>query len=328
METTGYKIFLELQRKEFADSAYINVESVPYSQFHKIGIAVDGFPVFFVKCNSLEKSIDINLEFISVLFSQDCQIKESEKVSTDIYTIVVLKTLNRDLQQYFTDVFSIILQQLPEVPTERELYKEVRKVIDLFSSINNPPRKSLQGLWCELLIIEKSNDVDRMINSWHVSPNDKYDFNDGKDKLEVKSTSREFRIHKFSLEQLNPNPNSQLLIASVFALESGIGKSVLELRDLILLKTSNIASKLKLNETLYKTIGSDYVKIADVFFDYQFAVDRLAYYNYSDIPSIDVNHIPLEISSVSFDCDLSGVPCVHDKNYDFSSSKLLKSIGL
>lgn len=269
MENSGYKVFLNLHNRETSDQAYVLVESVPFSTHHKIGISNEGFPLFFVKCNNISKSIDINLELISVLFSQDCNIKEKEKNSNDTFTIVLLKTLNRDLQQYFTDVFSIILQQLEPIPSEINLYREVRKVIDLFSSIARPPIKSVQGLWAELLVIEKASDPEYLIHSWHISPSDKYDFNNSKDKLEVKSTTKSKRIHRFSIDQLNNNPGSDLLIASTFVIETGTGKSILNLRDNIISKISDIKVKLRLNEIIYKTIGNEYEKLGDIFFDYQ-----------------------------------------------------------
>ena len=61
------------------------------------------------------------------------------------------------------------------------------------------------------------------IRSYYDSPAAKYDFTLGRDKIEVKSTSSEERIHHFSLDQLNPSPNSRLLIASVIVRESGQG---------------------------------------------------------------------------------------------------------
>ncbi len=66
MENSGYKVFLDLQNREHSDEGYILVESVPFSIHHKIGISNDGFPLFFVKCDNETKSIDINLELISV----------------------------------------------------------------------------------------------------------------------------------------------------------------------------------------------------------------------------------------------------------------------
>jgi hypothetical protein len=328
MENSGFKVFLDLQNREYSGQGYILVDSVPFSIHHKIGISNEGFPMFFVKCNSETKSIDINLELISVLFSQECSIKENEKNSNDIFTIVLLKTLNKDLQQYFTDVFSIILQQLNPMPSAINLHREVRMVVDLFSSISKPPIKSVQGLWAELLVIEKASDPEYLILSWHISPSDKYDFNDSKDKLEVKSTSKSKRIHRFSIEQLNNNHGSELLIASILMIETGTGKSILNLRDNILAKISDIKIKLRLNEILYKTIGNDYEKIGEVFFDYQFASDSLCFFKVKDVPRINLNAIPAQISNVTFDCDLTCTPTVLEQDYELADSLLFKSLGI
>lgn len=328
MENSGYSVFLELQQRDNPSNEYISVESVPFSDYHKIGISSEGFPIFFVKCNNDAKSIDINLELISVLFSQECNIKEEEGNSNDIYTIVLLKTLNRDLQQYFTDVFSIILQQIKQIPTELELYSEVRKVIDLFSSITKPPLKSIQGLWAELLIIERGLNPEYLINAWHISPSDKYDFNDSKDKLEVKSTAKSRRIHRFSIDQLNNNSGSDLLIASTFVIETGTGKSILNLRDIIITKINDIKLKLRLNEMIYKTVGNEYEKLGCIFFDYQLAIDSLSYYKVVDIPKININLIPTQVSNVTFDSDLTDVQNILKDDYNFQNSSLFKSLGI
>jgi hypothetical protein len=328
MENSGYKVFLDLQHRDSQNQDYVIVESVPFSNYHKIGISSDGYPLFFVKCDEKETSINLNLELISVIFSQECSIKEKETIYNENYTIVLLKTLNIDLQQYFTDVFSIILQQIKPIPTEKELYKEVRKVIDLFSSITKPPLKSIQGLWAELLVIEKSLNPEYLINAWHVAPSDKYDFNDSKDKLEVKSTTKSKRIHRFSIEQLNANKGSDLLIASTFVIETGSGISILCLRDNIVSKIKDIKVQFRLNEIIYKTIGNEYEKLGDIFFDYQQASDSLNFYEVKDIPSISVGTIPSEVSNVKFDCDLSNVPTTFEKMYDFQDSLLFKSLGI
>ena len=328
METSGYKKFLDLQHNNRNTEGYISVDAVPFSDYHKIGVSEEGFPLFFVKCDNSQPSIDINLELISVLFSQECRIKEGIINSNEVYTIVLLKTLNRDLQQYFTDVFSIILQQLPSIPTERELYREIRKVIDLFSSITKPPVKSIQGLWSELLVINSALNPEYLIASWHISPNDKYDFNDGQDKLEVKSTTKHYRIHRFSIEQLNPNIGSELIIASVFVIETGVGKSILNLRDEIVSKVKDIDLNLRLNEIIYKTIGSDYEKLGDVFFDYQLAKDSLCFYNSEVIPKILNQNIPSEISNVSFDCDLTNVSPLLLGEKKISKNPLFLNLGL
>lgn len=328
MKESEIKIFSDLQENENSDNDFIQVSAVPFSIHHKIGISKEGFLLFFIKCDRDLKSININLEFISVLFSQKCNIKEENEKLKDLLSIVILKTQNQDLQKYFTDFFTIILQNIDPIPTEITLYKEVQKVIDLFSYISKPPIKSLQGLWSELFVIEKSSNPEYLIKSWHISTSDKYDFNDSKDKLEVKSTQKYRRVHRFSIDQLHNNSGSDLLIASLFVLETGSGISILDLRDNILLRVGDLNLKIKLNELIYKTIGDNYEKLGEIYFDYQKASDSLSYYDILNIPYIDVKTIPPEISNIIFDCDLTSVPTIKETKYDISDSLLFKSLGI
>ncbi len=327
-ETNGYEIFLGLENKKSSNDEFISVASSPHSKHHKIGISNEGYPIFFVKCNDLNKSVDINLELISVLFSKECTIREKKNKSIGKYTIVYLKTQIPDLQMYFTDVLSIILRTIEEIPSEKDFGNEIGKMIDLFSKISKPSIKSIQGLWAELIVIEKSLNPEYLINSWHCTPNDKFDFNDGKDKIEVKSTSKSQRIHTFALDQLNINNGSELIIASIFVLETGVGKNINELKDDISHRLSDLNSKIKLNEMILKTLGNEFHCANSIFFDYQFASDSLNYYNNVDIHKIDSKSIHPSISNVRLDIDLSNIYTVKQKGYKFKESNLINSLSL
>lgn len=244
------------------------------------------------------------------------------------YTIISLKTENIDLQQYFLEVVCIILEQLPESPTHKQLKSEIQKLIDLFSRFTRPPKKTIQGLWAEMFIIDQAKYPEYLIQSWHASPEDKFDFNDGQDKIEVKSTSQTRRIHSFAFEQLNPNRISNLLIASVFVVQTGRGKNIFDLRNSICKKVTNLQLQFRLNELLSQTLGSDFDKVFDVYFDYQQAIDTLSFFDFKDIPTISGDNIPNEISNVRFDCDLSRVRTIKDKIFDTSHSPLFRSIQL
>lgn len=134
--------------------------------------------------------------------------------------------------------------------------------------MKNPPKKKIQGLWAELLVIEQSTQPETLINAWHSSPSAKYDFTLGRDKIEVKSTSSEERIHKFSFDQLHPSANSRLLIASTIVRESGPaadGLSVKDLYDRIRQRVTAIDSQLRMYTIIAETIGSDLPKLENVF---------------------------------------------------------------
>lgn len=321
-----YKIFTDLQQKEPVNKDSFLAASLPFSQKHKIGISTERYPLFFIECNDIAHSADITLEFISVLFNRPCSLSENNVQSENTYTIISLKTENRDFQKYFFDVVCIVLEQLPENPTHKQLKKEIQKLIDLFSQFNRPPRKTIQGLWAELFIIEQANNPEYLIQSWHSSSEDKFDFNDGQDKIEVKSTTKVSRIHRFSLEQLNPNKNSNLLIASLFVVQTGKGKNIFDLIDSICKRVQSIELQFRLNEIVSQTLGNDLDKVFDSYFDYQQACDTLAFFDFKDIPAIKNDAIPNEISNIHFDCDLSNISAVEDEDLKSSKKLLFKSV--
>ncbi|MEI8202913.1 MAG: PD-(D/E)XK motif protein [Bacteroidota bacterium] len=331
-EFSTYKIFTQLkQRSSIKDC--LSVAPLPFSKKHKIGISGEGFPMFFIECDGLGYSLDTNLEYISVQFNRQCQLfqedeQKNEQTIHNTYTIISLKTDEIDFLQYFIEVVSLVLSSLPECPTHAQLKVELKKLIDLFSRFNKPPRRTIQGLWAELLVIEQAKFPEYLIQSWHVSAEDKFDFNDSRDKIEVKSTSKSRRIHSFSAEQLNPNRNSNLLIASVFVIQTGIGKNIFDLVQSICIKVTNPALQFRLNEIIGQTLGQDFDKSAGVRFDYQQAVDTLNYFDFNHIPTIQTSNIPETISNVHFDCDLTNTPSISATNLDVSLSPLFKSIDL
>jgi len=327
MKHSIYKIFTNLEQRE-ANKDSFSAASLPFTKKHKIGVSSEGYPMFFIECNDATHSLDLNLELISVLFNKPCKLIENGKQSENNYTIISLKTDNVDFQKYFIEIGSIVLELLSDNPSHKQLKAEVQKLIDLFSRFNRPSSKTIQGLWAELLIIEQAKSPEYLIRSWHSSPDDKFDFNDGQDKIEVKSTSKTRRVHSFALEQLNPNKNSNLLIASVFVVESGRGKNIFDLIDSICKQVQDLQLQFRLNDILSQTLGSDFDKAFNIYFDYQQAIDTLAFFDFKDIPTISSNKIPEEISNIRLDCDISNVVAIKDKFFDISKSQLFRSIQI
>lgn len=304
------KIFKDLNEFISSTSDGFNIASLPKIKNHKIGLSPQGMPIFFIKCEDGDKEriLDYNLEFITVQFNLECRLLSQDKIIAEgSYTVISLKTESIDLQEYFLEIVFLVVQKLSPIATLKELKVEVKKLINLFNKFSQLPTKTIQGLWAELLVIEQSKKPEYLIKSWHCSPNDKFDFNDGIDKIEVKSTSKSRRVHSFSFEQLNPNKNSNLIIASVFAVETGIGKNIFDLVKLIDLKVKSRDLLSHINEVLVETLGKDFEKTFEVFFDYQLAIDSLAFFESEIVPKIENKNIRQEISNIHFDVDLSNV---------------------
>ena len=217
----------------------------------------------------------------------------------------------------------LVLMKLAAKPKIEQLKKEVSKIVSLFTAPATISKDIIKGLWAELFLIERAKDPLYMIDSWHISPEDKYDFNDGCDKIEVKATSNENRIHHFAIEQLHPNKDSQLLVASLIVVNSGLGKDVFDLVDSISSKVSDVDALLKLNEVIMNTIGTHIEEVKGVRFDYVLAKDYIKFFNYVDIPKIKLSDVPLGVSAVHFASCLSGL---NDINPNGMSSNLYKSV--
>lgn len=327
MKNSIFDIFNNLQQRPIHTDFY-SVASLPFSKKHKIGISHDGFPLFFISCNDVSPTIDINLEKISVQFYCSCKLYENSIQTENIYSIISLKTKNTDFQKYFIEIIILIIKKLSDEPSHKQLKIEIEKLVHLFSKFSQPPRKTIQGLWAELLVIEQSQNPEYLIRSWHTSPKSKFDFNDGKDKIEVKSTSKSRRIHNFSAEQLSPNEHSDLWIASVFVIESGQGKNIFDLLETISKRVKNNELRLQLNGIIFKTLGDSLENAFETHFDYQQACDTLIFYDYKDIPTIDTKSIPKEISNIRFDVDLSQCKSLKNKSINSFQSLIFKSIKL
>lgn len=325
-----YTQFKNIVRVVESSNAF-NVISLPNSK-HKLGVSTEGFPKFFICTkDSTAGSHNIILELLSVEYNQPCTIIEESSKSKGSFSIITLCATEESLQTYFVEIFSLMLSKLPEEPSRRELSIEIENLITIFSAIKKKPKKEIQGIWAELLVIERSLHLDVLISAWHGEPNAKYDFTLGQDKIEVKSTSGEERKHYFTLDQLNPSINSRLLIASVIVRESAEcvgGLSVKGLYEKICSRISNVELHLKLYSTLATAIGNDYKNWDDIFFDYVEASDTLAFYNVDDIPRIKKSDVPEFVNEVKFCSNLTHLIDIVDNRSDFdrSDSELFNSL--
>jgi len=318
-----YEIFKSLPIANEKDLNYL-VEDVPGSPSGKIGKTAEGYPVFFVECQGGSSLTNINLQKLSVNFDQLCNLFNTEGQGlSKKYTIILLKSAEEDIQKYFLELMGIILQKIPVQPSTNELKKELNKVISLFTAPPSFSPEIVKGLWAELFVISKGSDPDYLINAWHVCPEDKYDYNDGIDKIEVKATNSTDRVHTFSIEQLNPNQGSQLAIASVIVISSGLGVTVFDLIDMISLKVKDIVNMLKVKEIVYTTLGIHTEESRKMKYDFSMAQNSYQLYDYKKIPSIPIESIPIEVNNVHFSSCIKDVTPV---DYSTSDSKLLKSL--
>ena len=321
-----YNRFLELLNLEKQDGAY-PVISFSDRFPHKIGCSQEGYPLFFISsCDSIRTS-DIKLQLFHVMFNRDCNIEnvETKQIETVKFNIIQLNSNNIDLQRYFFGVMSLVLERLKVLPSTVTLKSEITKIIKLFTDSPKLSLDVVRGLWAELLVIEQSSDPEYLVRTWHVTPNEKYDFNDGECKVEIKSTAGNERKHTFSLEQLNPGVDASLLIASIFVLQTGVGPTVFDLLDRISNRINDSDVIVTLREIVLTTIGPHLDEVSKLHFDYIKGVQDYALYDYQIVPSIKKEHIPIGVEKVVFQSDLTGCEKI-DKSTIPSTKKLFKCL--
>lgn len=304
-----YKKFIKLSPSN-GESDEFTVDTIIDGRPHKIGISSDGHVMIFVECSDEKVTSNIKLKMFNVTFNRLCKLNNRDNTEEKKYGIITLLSNNSDIQKYFLDVMCIVIKKLPVLPKVEQLKREVSKIISLFTSMPQISKEQVKGLWAELFVIERSKNPLYLLKSWHVSTDDKYDFNDGIDKIEVKATSNDERIHHFAIEQLHPNKDSQLLVASLIVVNSGLGMGIFDLVDSITSRVTDTDALLKLNEEVLQTIGSHIDEAKELRYDYTLAKDNLNFYNYKDIPAIAMQDVPMGVSSVHFASCLKGLDVV------------------
>lgn len=261
-----------------------------------------------------------NLFNIKVSHNLKCEIESEGKVSQNSFSVVSYIGQNNDVKDLFLSTCQILTKSLGQSPSNKQIKYTVDKFIELFKAVKETPRNSIQGLWCELFLIEQSSFPEKLIAGWHSIPEEKFDFSFNKLRLEVKSSTSESRIHHFSSRQLNPTNDTEIIIASVLVISNVAGYSINDLLSSINKKLNNFPKqKEKLHLLVYSTLGVDIERVNQIKFDLEFAKNSLHFYQSTNIPKIQDTNIPKEVSNLKFVSDL-----VNSTPIDFGLDELIK----
>lgn len=287
--------------------------AVPIPDFPKHKLAKDIFqhPCLLISTSKIigpTRPSPIKLEHISILYNINCKIIHDKTTEEDRFTVISCTDDDASIQKYFLRISETIIPIIGKEPTLGEVSSALDKLVELFRALKTSPRKSVQGIWAELLLITLSSNPRLLLEAWHCSPLDKYDFSKNDERIEVKSTSTRKRLHHFSLEQLNPPSDIRVLVASVVVERIGSGKSVNELIDIIRNKISEDKDLIFYIERIVSlTLGIEWRLASEEKFDYLMAKRSLMFYSTKNIPTINPV-IPIEIIDVHFIVDLTNIP--------------------
>lgn len=292
------------------DNFQFSAITIPHYENHRLAKDNDNnllLLIAFTNSNQKKTFGDHKLENLSINLEVRCNVKQENGIIEEEFCIICYSGNDDSLKKYFLQLCELLLNELGKLPTIQEVKKIIQNFITLFRFASQPQKKTVQGLWAELFLIAQSKYPTVLINCWHSFPEEKYDFNNGIDRIEVKSSSKDKnRNHHFSLEQLNPPINCNLIIVSIFVLQSANGQSIRFLQKEIENKLNgNLELIDRLRLQIAETLGDSILKGIDIKYDNQIATESLNFYNFIDIPKIESSYVPNNVSNVSFSSDLS-----------------------
>ena len=304
--------------------------AVPIPDFPSFRIAVDfeGNPVILLCVVNAVKNIalkNFRLKYLQLEQNIECKISENGKSSFQTFTVITFTSTERNLQEYFLRISETLVKTLSKKPTQQQVIESLNKFVEVFRALTDTPTNTVHGLWTELFLIDNSTNPKIFLNYWHNIPEEKFDFNSGEEKIEVKSNSNFERIHTFSSEQLNPPKGTEILVASIFVRQNNGGQSIQQLVDSIATKVNYDIDLIdKLNNIVCKTLGNSLEQSIRIKFDYNIAKDSLQFYRQQDIRKIEEIHIPSEVSEVKYRSDLTfieplNIKSLKAKGYLFTS---------
>ena len=300
-------IINKIKQNHFNYDGFKMVLIPDYKSFY-LGIDSNENIVFMIKPNNQKEPVayvSSRGKYLDVLFDMECEINTNGCIINDSFTILTLKTNNDFFVKIFYSICFDLIEMLGDCPDKSKIIKHVEVFRDLFGKTLKKTSITEIGLWGELLVIESSDDLPLLIDSWHKLAKQTFDFNDGLTKLEVKTTTLNERIHSFSLNQLKKSKETTSLICSIMTSQIDLGKSVSDLFEKINSKITP-EYRLKLKEKIMDVAGSD-LEIFTNKFDYNTAVLAMKIFEPEKIPSIKSINIPNEISEVRFKVNLEDI---------------------
>ena len=201
------ELYDSLSSPESIDEKTFSAIPIPEFPNFRIAVDVNGYPVLLLSVANAVKNIalkNFRLKYLQLEQNIECKISENEKIDFQNFTVITFTSVDRNLQEYFLRISETLVRTLNNRPTQQQVIESLNKFVEVFRALTDTPTNTVHGLWTELFLIDNSIDAKTVLNYWHSIPEEKFDFNSGAEKIEVKSNSNFERIHTFSSEQLNP----------------------------------------------------------------------------------------------------------------------------
>lgn len=254
-----------------------------------------------------------NLEFFFNLEAKFTFNDAHNIIETKTVHLLKCKNMNADVQEAFvrlTQAFA--LNNFDE--DQYYLTKLFTILTALFSKEEQVSKIELQGLYAELYSILYLNEKGCDISSfWQSRDKMKFDFSiNGKKRIEVKSTTKANRIHRFSHDQLLSDLY-EIKVVSVMLQENDCGLSLRDLINKVFATFDTNMSMLFHIEQLIRNVCEG--ELSALKYDEAYTKNNLKIFNAANIPHFEEFN-PDGVSNTEYDCDLSGCSAIEISEFN------------
>ena len=233
-----------------------------------------------------------------------------------IYHIIICLSNESCIVNDFKNVFEILILKNSKRMTSFDVLNLFNSIDLIFKTTEEKENRELQiGLFGELITLKYLYNLGNVniIDKWHTNFSLKHDIElDKLNRIEIKTTTSEKRIHTFKHNQLTRRDVKVFVVSCLLEI-SQIGLSLNELINEIIDLCCDI-NKINELQALKKKCGINNENNG-LIFNEKLAYFNLKLYDSNDIPQIKEN-IPESITKISYDVDLTNV-----SNIDFEILK-------
>ena len=145
---------------------------IPGAVTHRLAKDANGSPCLLIR-QPLQnaRSAPIRLQNLLVSFDVPCSIvAPGGKLELDTFTIIRCSPADPRLFPHFLKIIDPIVAGLGPLPATAEVRRVISGLVAIFQALGVPARKTVQGLWAEILLIRLASDPSAMAAAWHRDP--------------------------------------------------------------------------------------------------------------------------------------------------------------
>ena len=247
----------------------------------------------------------IRLASVDVQFEMRCDLRRgSQALPTQYLTVIRCRSVDKGITRYFLSLCSSLVRLLGRSPTRVEIAAAVEKLAAILSKNRQPASRTVNGLVGELYLIRESRNPRRALSAWRIDDVDRFDFVDGKLRLEAKTAAGRVRTHMFTYEQCSPPRDTVGLVASMFIerVTHGLTMEAI-IADIVAIIGDDGDLVFRLYDVVSATLGNTIGNAMSVAFDEELLRSSLQFFKLSDVPAVR-GILPAGVSNVAFRSNL------------------------